>query len=211
MGLQTSTRDQFSAAARAIVAKTDRKNLTGLTLDLPSHLLDSMSVSQLILDRFTSASTRRLLAQELGGDDVSRALVSFCAGVHDVGKASVSFQSMLPVEATSGLAGVGLRVSSAALAAIPHGVVGQVAVGDWLEALGFSVARKRRSRRSSEGITGPPPSQQSFGMPSTSWPWRTLRGRRYGPRSLKASPRSQVSRHIFLALTKAVSRCPSAS
>ena len=51
-----------------------------------------------------------------------------------MGKASVSFQAMLPVEATSGLARVDLRVSSAAIASIPHAVVGQVAVGEWLEA-----------------------------------------------------------------------------
>lgn len=57
------------------------------------HMLDTLAVAQELWDRSLQAGTRRFLAQRLGiPENEARSLISFWAGLHDIGKASPGFQ-----------------------------------------------------------------------------------------------------------------------
>lgn len=113
----------------AVVAKTDR--YSDLTLCLPTHLTDAMYVAAALWDSFVPAAVRQLIAAEAGSEESARSLVSFLAGIHDVGKASSAFQKSLPPGSAPHLSDHGLVVSSI-VKNIPHGTLGQVELTDWL-------------------------------------------------------------------------------
>lgn len=129
--------DAWSQRLRSIVAKTDRTGFTDLTLDLPTHLTDSLEVAKIIWRSFLPENVRRFLSDDLGGEGAALAVVAFCAGAHDIGKASTPFLSSLPPVATSALIAAGLRIVPLKMP-IPHGTVGQVAVRNWMRERGYA-------------------------------------------------------------------------
>jgi CRISPR-associated helicase Cas3/CRISPR-associated endonuclease Cas3-HD len=76
---------------RHIWAKTDMNDMTSTSwLSLAQHLTDTMMVSRLLWDHWLSSKTRDWLDDALHGH--GREVLSFLAGVHDVGKCSPAFE-----------------------------------------------------------------------------------------------------------------------
>ena len=78
-----------SPQARAIWAKTGEE---GAWLNLPQHLLDAACVAAYLWEKWVSPSIKKKLSELLSlSEDDCRALYIFLSGVHDVGKATITF------------------------------------------------------------------------------------------------------------------------
>ena len=101
-------------------------------LTLPQHMVDSACAASFVFHSWLATSVKQFLSNELGLDEFGvEALYVWLAGVHDVGKASRSFQRLLLesdkaylVHAVSdaGL-DIDLSVDEANFDKLPHGVV----------------------------------------------------------------------------------------
>jgi CRISPR-associated helicase Cas3/CRISPR-associated endonuclease Cas3-HD len=60
------------------------------------HLYDSADVAGRLWDRWLPDSVRSLIGRYAGGPEKARALVTFLAGVHDIGKATPAFAIQVP-------------------------------------------------------------------------------------------------------------------
>ncbi|MFE9387570.1 CRISPR-associated helicase Cas3' [Streptomyces sp. NPDC007025] len=99
---------------------------------------DSAAVAGLLWDWWLPVSVRRLIASGLpGGEADARSLVVWLAGVHDIGKATPAFACQ--VEQLAGrMREQGLEMRSREAMGgdrrlAPHGLAGQVLLGEWLE------------------------------------------------------------------------------
>lgn len=130
-----------SAQARAIWAKSG--TVDGF-LTLPQHLIDAACVADWLWDNWVSRSLKRTLATTWGLDEeqVGR-LYFFLAGTHDVGKATVTFQTMRPdcpyLTAPVSDAGLPLEMTRRELdiAKFPHGVASAAILRRWLQERGM--------------------------------------------------------------------------
>lgn len=117
----------LSAAARVLWGKSDRDKRDGVWHPLICHMVDVAACAARILEREPQRS-RDLYAQDLGFSEyeVARGWLLLFIALHDVGKASPSFQSMWPPGAT--------RTREAGLTwkhtptYQPHGFIGQVVI-----------------------------------------------------------------------------------
>jgi CRISPR-associated helicase Cas3/CRISPR-associated endonuclease Cas3-HD len=128
-------------------AKTARDRLHPTTyvgwLPLHQHLADAAGVAARLVDDWISPQVIRRIARDLGGDhDDVRAIVTWLAAVHDVGKLSPAFAVQVPRLADA-MRGYGL-IADPRLGLDPdrpkarHESVGQLAVREWLHSeMGF--------------------------------------------------------------------------
>ncbi|MBW5424306.1 type I-E CRISPR-associated protein Cse1/CasA [Streptomyces sp. BG9H] len=126
---------RLSPAARSAWAKHDPK--TDGHLPLWRHLADSAGVAGKLWDAWLPANIKSLLSEGLPeGESGARRLVTFLAGVHDVGKATCAFACQVDSLADR-MRAAGLEMPSAAQygtdrRAAPHGLAGQLLLQEWL-------------------------------------------------------------------------------
>ncbi|WP_259472032.1 CRISPR-associated helicase Cas3' [Streptomyces shenzhenensis] len=124
---------------------------------------DSAAVAGLLWDEWLPVGVRGLIGGVLpGGEADARSLAVWLAGVHDIGKATPVFACQVPA-----LAGVmrdrGLAMRSAEALGpdrrlAPHGLAGQVLLGEWLEERhGWAASRTGQFAVAVGGHHGVPP------------------------------------------------------
>ncbi|MFD8799941.1 CRISPR-associated helicase Cas3' [Streptomyces atroolivaceus] len=99
---------------------------------------DSAAVAGRLWDEWLPLSVRKLVADGLpDGADDARRLAVWLAGVHDIGKATPAFacqvDSLAQVMRADGLEMRSQRAMGADRKVAPHGLAGQVLLGEWLE------------------------------------------------------------------------------
>ncbi|MGW5235999.1 CRISPR-associated helicase Cas3', partial [Streptomyces nodosus] len=107
-------------------------------LPLWRHMEDSAAVAGRLWDEWLPLSVRRLIAGALpGGEADARRLVVWLAGVHDIGKATPAFacqvEQLAQVMRGRGLDMRSRQAMGADRRLAPHGLAGQVLLGEWLE------------------------------------------------------------------------------
>ncbi|MFF0205800.1 CRISPR-associated helicase Cas3' [Streptomyces sp. NPDC005017] len=124
---------------------------------------DSAAVAGLLWDQWLPTGVRNLVAGSLpGGDADARALAVWLAGVHDIGKATPAFACQVPSLADA-MRGQGLAMRSAEAMGpgrrlAPHGLAGQVLLGEWLEERhGWAASRTGQFTVAVGGHHGVPP------------------------------------------------------
>ncbi len=123
-------------AAWSLWAKTGSGEQLHLWESLPVHLMDTAEIARLIWREWLSEDVRRYVLREsnLMPED-AETVVSWLAGVHDIGKATPSFQSKVP-ERAEHLNEVGLLCASRC-ENYAHAFLGQIIVRDWLVRKGW--------------------------------------------------------------------------
>ncbi|MEU8882764.1 CRISPR-associated helicase Cas3' [Streptomyces hydrogenans] len=127
---------RLEGLALALWGKHDRDSEGWLPLW--QHMEDSASVAGMLWDRWLPWSVRRLIGRVLpGGEADGRLLAVWLAAVHDIGKATPAFACQVEGLADRMRAG-GLEMRSREAmgpdrALAPHGLAGQVLLGEWLE------------------------------------------------------------------------------
>ncbi|MGW1728532.1 CRISPR-associated helicase Cas3' [Streptomyces sp. NPDC002306] len=127
---------QLHAPARSVWAKHDR-DADGW-LPLWRHMEDTAAVAGLLWDEWLPAGVRRLISEELpGGEADGRKLAVWLAGVHDIGKATPAFacqvDQLADVMRAQGLEMRSRQAMGADRRLAPHGLAGQVLLGEWLQ------------------------------------------------------------------------------
>lgn len=126
---------EWSPPTRSVWGKTDQAS--GHWLPLVRHLEDAAATASILWHEFVPASTKRLIADAIDGSlDEAGVLVSWLAGVHDVGKASpefawkarLQFNYLLDRMRDQGLDAFDTHTS------FGHWTVSQIALTDWLVA-----------------------------------------------------------------------------
>lgn len=142
-------------------AKHDRN--TDGWLPLWRHMEDSAAVAGLLWDRWLPVGVRRLIAEALPrGESDARSLAVWLAGVHDIGKATPAFACQVD-QLADAMRGQGLEMRSARALGpdrrvAPHGLAGQVLLGEWLEERhGWAPARTGQFTVAVGGHHGVPP------------------------------------------------------
>ncbi|WP_432066333.1 CRISPR-associated helicase Cas3' [Streptomyces sp. C10-9-1] len=107
-------------------------------LPLWRHMEDSAAVAGRLWDGWLPLSVRTLIAGALpGGESDARQLVVWLAGVHDIGKATPAFacqvEQLAQVMRDHGLEMRSRQAMGANRRLAPHGLAGQVLLGEWLE------------------------------------------------------------------------------
>lgn len=135
---------EFSEQARALWAKSGDESGS---LSLPQHLLDAAGVAQAVYSTWVAQPLKQRLATGLGlTQEQVRKLYVWLAGTHDVGKASLTFQTQLEKRAgfehlVTNLsdAGLPLRMSGLEItrSKLPHGICSGVLIANWLIDRGF--------------------------------------------------------------------------
>lgn len=128
---------ELSVAARSLWAKSGDE--TGW-LTLPQHLRDSAGVAGHVWDAWLSGATKSFLCNELALDEsAARAVLGWCAGTHDLGKASRPFAGQLEGTRDKGdfadrvrAAGLDIPLTLAPQDRAPHSQLSQVILEDWL-------------------------------------------------------------------------------
>ncbi|WP_434097556.1 CRISPR-associated helicase Cas3' [Streptomyces viridosporus] len=142
-------------------AKHDRD--TDGWLPLWRHMEDSAAVAGLLWDRWLPVGVRRLVAEALPrGEADARALAVWLAGVHDIGKATPAFacqvDQLADVMRSQGLEMRSARAMGPDRRIAPHGLAGQVLLGEWLEERhGWTPARTGQFTVAVGGHHGVPP------------------------------------------------------
>ncbi|MBQ0855411.1 CRISPR-associated helicase Cas3' [Streptomyces sp. BH-SS-21] len=134
--LRSGLSGRLSGPVRSVWAKHDRD--TEGWLPLWCHMEDSGSVAGLLWDRWVSSNVRALVAEALpGGEEDARLLAVWLAVVHDIGKATPAFACQVDQLADrmrrEGLEMPTRRQFGADRKLAPHGLAGQVLLGEWLE------------------------------------------------------------------------------
>ncbi|WP_435843917.1 CRISPR-associated helicase Cas3' [Streptomyces fructofermentans] len=127
---------RLGPVARSVWAKHDRDS--DGWMPLWRHMEDSAAVAGLLWDEWLPASVRRVVAASLpGGAADGRALAVWLAGVHDIGKATPSFacqvEQLADVMSERGLEMRSRQALGPDRRLAPHGLAGQVLLGEWLE------------------------------------------------------------------------------
>ncbi|WP_445330175.1 CRISPR-associated helicase Cas3' [Streptomyces olivochromogenes] len=134
--LQLGLSGQLGKPARSAWAKYEPG--TDGWLPLWRHIEDSAAVAGLLWDEWLPAGLRRLIAEPLPGGEVDgRKLVVWLAGVHDIGKATPAFACQVD-QLADAMREQGLEMRSRQAMGpdrrlAPHGLAGQVLLGEWLE------------------------------------------------------------------------------
>nr|WP_167464660.1 CRISPR-associated helicase Cas3' [Nocardia brasiliensis] len=122
----------MSAATRSAWAKSEERQ--GSSLSLVQHSLDAAAVGALVWDRWLPTATRRVLAEALPGGEVDgRILLSWLAGVHDVGKLTPAFACQVwPLAERMDRSGLPLKYPVANRRDLPHNLASQVVLEQFL-------------------------------------------------------------------------------
>ncbi|MGA5123717.1 CRISPR-associated helicase Cas3' [Streptomyces pseudogriseolus] len=133
---RTGLLSRLAEPARSVWAKHDRDS--DGWLPLWRHMEDSAAVAGLLWDEWLPLGVRRLVAEALPqGEPDARALAVWLAGVHDIGKATPAFACQVD-QLADAMRDRGLKMRSARAMGpdrriAPHGLAGQVLLGEWLE------------------------------------------------------------------------------
>ncbi|WP_282701207.1 CRISPR-associated helicase Cas3' [Streptomyces sp. CC219B] len=152
---------RLGGAARSVWAKHDR-DADGW-MPLWRHMEDSAAVAGMLWDRWVPVGVRRLIAEALPrGESDARALAVWLAGVHDIGKATPAFACQVDELADrmrdKGLEMRSVRAMGPDRRIAPHGLAGQVLLGEWLEERhGWMPARTGQFTVAVGGHHGAPP------------------------------------------------------
>ena len=135
---------EFSERSQALWAKSGDESGS---LSLPQHLMDAAGVAAVVYDAWVAKPLKRRLAEGLGlADEQVRGLYVWLAGVHDVGKACLTFQTQLERRGgyehlVSALADAGIPLRMNGLEKgrdkMPHGICSGVLIANWLMDQGF--------------------------------------------------------------------------
>ncbi len=160
-GSHTGMRARLRGPVLKVWAKHDRDS--DGWLPLWRHMEDSAAVAGRLWDEWLPLSVRRLIAAELpeGANDARR-LVVWLAGVHDIGKATPAFACQVDLLAEAmrvdGLEMRSQRAMGADRKLAPHGLAGQVLLGEWLENRhGWAVSQTGQFTVAVGGHHGVPP------------------------------------------------------
>ncbi|MFF3285903.1 CRISPR-associated helicase Cas3' [Streptomyces sp. NPDC003023] len=129
-------RARLDGPVLTVWAKHDRD--TERWLPLWRHMEDSAAVAGRLWDEWMPGSVRKLIADALpDGEADARRLAVWLAGVHDIGKATPAFACQVESLAQRMRHG-GLEMRSQSAMGpdrrlAPHGLAGQVLLGEWLE------------------------------------------------------------------------------
>ncbi|MEU1126071.1 CRISPR-associated helicase Cas3' [Streptomyces sp. NPDC005899] len=132
-------------------------------LPLWRHMEDSAAVAGRLWDEWLPLSVKKLIADALpGGAEDARCLVVWLAGVHDIGKATPAFacqvEPLARVMRDAGLEMRSQRAMGTDRKLAPHGLAGQVLLGEWLEDQhGWAVAQTGQFTVAVGGHHGVPP------------------------------------------------------
>ncbi|WP_406152175.1 CRISPR-associated helicase Cas3' [Streptomyces sp. NBC_01012] len=135
-GSRSGLRARLRGPVLKVWAKHDRDS--DGWLPLWRHMEDSAAVAGLLWDEWLPQSIRNLISAELpGAADDARRLVVWLAGVHDIGKATPAFacqvEPLAQAMRADGLEMRSQRAMGADRKVAPHGLAGQVLLGEWLE------------------------------------------------------------------------------
>ncbi len=130
----------LSPMTRSVWAKTrvDPRQDFALVgwLPLYQHLDDAAAVAGLLWDEWAPRSVTDMIRRAVGSEQAARALLTWLAGVHDVGKASPAFAVQVPVLADRmremGLACDPMIKDTEERRQVRHELVSYLAVQDWL-------------------------------------------------------------------------------
>ena len=135
---------EFSERSQALWAKSGDESGS---LSLPQHLMDAAGVAAVVYGAWVAKPLKRRLAEGLGlADEQVRGLYVWLAGVHDVGKACLTFQIQLERRGgyehlVSALADAGIPLRMSGLEKgrdkMPHGICSGVLIANWLMDQGF--------------------------------------------------------------------------
>lgn len=127
-------RNDWSQAASACWGKTNPG--TGRSLSLPQHLEDSAGVIKQLWSKQPD-NIRSLFIQCFDTEEAAVAFLTFCAGVHDLGKASTHFAFKAELVGMGHLCGRMATQGLVGPARIPHpqphAVLGQAHLKSWLK------------------------------------------------------------------------------
>jgi CRISPR-associated endonuclease/helicase Cas3 len=154
----------LSRQARSVWAKSER-NDGSESLPLYVHMTDSAGMAVHLWDGWLPRSTRSLISAAAGSEQAGRILVSWLAGIHDLGKVTPTFAGQVPSLADP-MAAVGLRMPSPSYpsSAAPHAVCSQILLERWLtEKHGWSKAAARTYAVVPGGHHGVPPTPGLIG------------------------------------------------
>lgn len=129
----------LSPQARSLWAKTGGGEEGNLWSPLYVHMADSALVARKLWDEWVSDSIKRQISDCVDGDDLAAAsLVSWLAGIHDIGKATPGFQYKVP-ERAEFVQEMGLRLPSAHMVSHPpsHANMGEVILERKLDGRGW--------------------------------------------------------------------------
>ncbi|MFV0429615.1 MAG: CRISPR-associated helicase Cas3' [Arachnia sp.] len=124
---------QWSPLAASCWGKTDPE--TGRSLPLVRHLEDAAAVAEALWENSPTAIGSGL-SRSFGSAESAKRFVTFCAGIHDLGKASQHFAFKAHAVGMPHLAEDmvrhGLDVPTRIAKPLPHGVLGQAHLEGWL-------------------------------------------------------------------------------
>lgn len=129
----------LSAQARSLWAKTGGGEEGNLWSPLYVHMADSALVAHKLWDEWVSDSIKRQISDCVDGDDLAAAaLVSWLAGIHDIGKATPGFQYKV-AERAEFVQEMGLCLPSAHMVSHPpsHAYMGEIILERKLDGLGW--------------------------------------------------------------------------
>ncbi|WP_258863170.1 CRISPR-associated endonuclease Cas3'' [Corynebacterium renale] len=160
-------------------------------LSLTQHLVDVACAAAAVFDVWLAANVKRQLAKELGIEvEEVRTLYLWLAGVHDCGKATMTFQSQIEMtypHIVNAVYDSGLTLEKPnlelKLPKMPHGISSGVLVSKWLQGQGLSALLARRIASTVDahhGIASAAPKRVRFVSFSMVIP---KRGRRFRMRS----------------------------
>ncbi|MGV9251442.1 CRISPR-associated helicase Cas3' [Streptomyces sp. NPDC003697] len=135
-GVPAGLHARLGRPALSVWAKHERDS--DRWLPLWRHMEDSAAVAGRLWDEWLPLSVRKLIAEALpDGEADARQLVVWLAGVHDIGKATPAFACQVE-QLAQVMRGHGLEMRSRqAMGAdrrlAPHGLAGQMLLGEWLE------------------------------------------------------------------------------
>ncbi|MDO4404230.1 MAG: CRISPR-associated helicase Cas3' [Atopobiaceae bacterium] len=137
MSIVSAAPYRLSMKVTSLWAKTGGKEQRHLWEPLYVHLADTAEIARLLWRRWVPEATKAFIAEsfEMAPEDAEMIAV-WLAGVHDIGKATPSFQSKVP-EREERLYEVGFELSSRCQN-YPHSFLGEVILKDWLVSLGHS-------------------------------------------------------------------------
>ncbi|MET9424646.1 CRISPR-associated helicase Cas3' [Streptomyces sp. NPDC006540] len=133
---RTGLRARLDGPVLTVWAKHDRD--FERWLPLWRHMEDSAAVAGRLWDQWLPAGVRKLIAEALPeGEADARRLAVWLAGVHDIGKATPAFacqvESLAQTMRSNGLEMRSQSAMGADRRLAPHGLAGQVLLGEWLE------------------------------------------------------------------------------
>lgn len=129
----------MSSQARVLWAKTGGAEERNLWSPLYVHMADSACVARKLWNEWLAESVKRQITNALGCDDsAAAALVIWLAGIHDIGKATPSFQCKV-LERAELVEQAGLQAPSLHMMNHPpsHAFMSEVILESWLDGRGW--------------------------------------------------------------------------